>query len=76
MKTCNISERRQGITFDSISMSIFPMVEDEYTKYDPEPNADQFLTNSGATILHSEIEITDSQGRNRRIVRRRNDNGW
>ena len=52
------------------------MVEDEYTKYDPEPNADQFLTNSGATILHSEIEITDSQGRNRRIVRRRNDNGW
>jgi hypothetical protein len=47
--------------------------EDEYNKYDPEPNADQFLINSGATILHSEITITDSSGRNRTIVRRSDD---
>ena len=43
---------------------------DEYAKYDPEENADQFLINSGATILDSRIEITDSSGRNRIIVRR------
>lgn len=44
--------------------------EDEYSKYDPEPDADNFLINSGATIIDSRIEITDSSGRNRVIVRR------
>ena len=47
-------------------------MEDEYSKYDEmfDGQADQFLINSGATILRSEIEITDSQGRNRKLVRR------
>ena len=43
---------------------------DEYSKYDPEKTADQQIINSGATILHSEIEITDSSGFNRTLVRR------
>ena len=49
--------------------------EDEYAKYDQmfDGFADQQLINSGATIIKSEIEITDSQGRNRKLVRR-NDN--
>ena len=50
--------------------------EDEYAKYDQmfDGQADQFLINSGATIIKSEIEITDSQGRNRKLVRRSNNN--
>jgi hypothetical protein len=44
-------------------------LEDEYSKYYLEPDADQFLINSGATIIRSEIEITDSQGRLRKLVR-------
>ena len=49
--------------------------EDEYAKYDQmfDGQADQQLINSGATIIKSEIEITDSFGRNRKLVRR-NDN--
>ena len=47
-------------------------MEDEYTKYDSmwDGSADQQLINSGATILHSHIEISDSSGRNRIVVRR------
>ena len=45
-------------------------IEDEYKKYDPEPFADQYLINSGATIIDSRIELTDSSGRNRILVRR------
>ena len=30
---------------------------DEYSRYDPEPNTDQFLINSGATIISSTIEV-------------------
>lgn len=48
----------------------FPEEFDEYSKYDPEKMADQQIINSGATILHSEIEITDSSGFNRTLVRR------
>ena len=46
--------------------------EDEYEKYNQmwDGQADQLLINTGATIIRSEIEITDSQGRNRKIVRR------
>jgi hypothetical protein len=50
------------------------IVEDKYAKYDPEPNADQFLINSGATIIRSEITLTDSSGHNRTIVRRNDNN--
>ena len=42
---------------------------DEYTKYDPEPNADQFPINLGATIIDSRIEITDSEGSHRTLVK-------
>ena len=47
-------------------------IEDEYSKYNSDFDgfADEQLINSGATILHSEITITDSQGHNRTIVRR------
>jgi len=48
------------------------LFEDEYSKYDPETSADLFLINSGATIIDSRIEITDSSGRNRALVRRNN----
>jgi hypothetical protein len=48
--------KNKGIHDDDI-------VTDGYSKYDPEPNADQFLINSGATILRSEITLTDSSGR-------------
>ena len=46
--------------------------EDEYEKYDSmwDSFADQQIINSGATILYSHIEISDSPGRNRIIVRR------
>jgi hypothetical protein len=46
--------------------------EDEYEKYNSmwDGFADQQNINSGATILHSHIEISDSSGRNRIIVRR------
>ena len=43
---------------------------DEYSKSDPEPNADQFLINSSATNKDSRIELTDSAGHNRTTVRR------
>ena len=45
---------------------------DEYKKYNQqlEPDADQFLINSSATIIDSRIELTDSQGNNRIVVRR------
>ena len=44
---------------------------DEYAKYDAiiEPSADQYLINSGATIINSRIEITDLEGRHRTLVR-------
>jgi hypothetical protein len=46
--------------------------EDEYAKYDQmwDGQADEQIIASGATIIRSEIEITDSQGRNRKLVRR------
>ena len=46
------------------------IIEDEYSKYDPEESADEHLINSGATIIRSEIQLTDSSGRNRILVRR------
>ena len=45
--------------------------QDEYSKYDPEPDADQLLINSGATIIHSELEING-----RLIVRPNYDNEY
>ena len=48
----------------------FSPIEDEYSKYDPEANASQYLINSGATIIDSRIEITDSYGRHRTLVRK------
>ena len=46
--------------------------EDEYEKYSQmfDGQADQFLINSGATIISSTIEISDSSGHNRTLVRR------
>ena len=42
----------------------------EYAKYDPEPDADQFLINSGATIISSTIEV------NGRIIHRPKDDEY
>jgi hypothetical protein len=49
---------------------------DEYDRYEDvfDANADEFLVNQGANIIRSEITITDSQGRNKRLVRRQNEN--
>jgi hypothetical protein len=49
--------------------------EDEYEKYNEmwDGFADQQLINSGATIISSTIEISDSSGNNRIIVRRDSD---
>jgi hypothetical protein len=53
--------------------------QDEYSTYDEmwDANADELLINSGATIIRSEIQLTDSSGRNRVLVRRQdNDSQW
>lgn len=49
--------------------------EDLYEKYNSqvEPDADDFLINSGATIISSSITLTDSSGSNHTFVRRDND---
>lgn len=46
--------------------------EDEYEKYNQmwDGQADEQIINSGATILRSEITLTDSSGRNKTLVRR------
>jgi hypothetical protein len=51
---------------------------DEYDRYEDvfDANADEFLVNQGANIIRSEITITDSQGRNKRLVRRQNENNY
>ena len=51
---------------------------DEYDRYEDvfDANADEYLVNKGARIIRSEITITDSQGRNKRLVRRQDDNNY
>jgi hypothetical protein len=51
---------------------------DEYDRYEDvfDANSDEYLVNKGARIIRSEITITDSQGRNKRLVRRHNDNNY
>ena len=46
--------------------------EDEYEKYNQvwDGQADEHIINSGATIIRSEITLTDSSGNNKRLVRR------
>jgi len=48
-------------------------VEDEYEKHNPEPMADKILEATGATILHSEVTLTDSSGNKQTFVRRKDD---
>ena len=51
---------------------------DEYDRYEDifDANADEYLVNKDARIICSEIIITDGQGRNKRLVRRQNDNNY
>lgn len=51
---------------------------DEYDRYEDvfDANADEYLVNKGARMIRSEITITDSQGRNKRLVRRQDDNNY
>jgi RNase P subunit RPR2 len=44
--------------------------QDEYDKYNPEPNEEEQIKAMGATLIESKIEITDTQGNNRTIVKR------
>jgi DNA-directed RNA polymerase subunit RPC12/RpoP len=44
---------------------------DDYSKYDPEGDTDERMKAQGWHIIDSRIELTDSQGRNRTAVRRR-----
>lgn len=62
-----------NVTFECVTENkgLEPL-EDGYKKYDPEEYADEHLIQQGATIIRSEITITDSWGRNRTIVRRDN----
>ena len=45
---------------------------DEYDRYEDifDANANEYLVNHDASMIRSEIVITDSQGRNKRLVRR------
>lgn len=45
-------------------------VEDEYEKYDPEGDTDFRMEREGFHIISSEIQLTDSSGMNRTIVKR------
>ena len=47
----------------------------EYDKINDifDPNADQWIINQGATLIRSEITLTDSSGNNRVLVRRDNE---
>lgn len=45
-------------------------IEDEYEKYDPEGDTDLRMEREGFHIISSEIQLTDSSGMNRTIVRR------
>jgi hypothetical protein len=51
---------------------------DEYDRYEDvfDANSDEYLVNKGARIIRSEITITDSQGRNKRLVRRHDNNNY
>src|SRR4030095_15085615 len=46
-------------------------IYDEYDKYEDifDVNANEYLVNQGTSIIRSEITITDSQGRNKTLVR-------
>lgn len=57
---------------DTIPENSGLVIEDEYDKYNPEPFEDEFLKAQGATIIESRIELTDSNGMNRTIVKRNN----
>jgi hypothetical protein len=46
-------------------------VEDGYEKYNPDIAEDQKLLNQGATILHSEVTLTDASGNKQTFVRRK-----
>lgn len=48
------------------------IVEDEYEKYNPEPNEEEWFRAQGFHIIESRIELTDSSGMNRTIVKRSN----
>jgi len=50
------------------------IVEDEYEKYNPDPLEDEWIKAQGGTIIDSRIELTDSSGMNRTIVKRASDN--
>ena len=46
-------------------------IYDEYDRYEDifDANANEYLVNQGTSIIRSEITITDSQGRNKTLVR-------
>ena len=51
---------------------------DEYDRYEDifDTNAEEYLVNQDARMIRSEITITDGQGRNKRLVRRQDDNNY
>ena len=49
-----VNESKTGGVMPDYNSSSY---RDEYSRYDPEPNADQLLINSGATIISSTIEV-------------------
>ena len=45
-----------------------------FAKHDPEPNEETLIKSMGGTIIDQRIEIMDSSGMNRTIVRRQDNN--
>ncbi|MGI0043493.1 MAG: hypothetical protein ACRD47_07260 [Nitrososphaeraceae archaeon] len=67
----NLKDATQEVMIDFIQENKGMVIEeDEYKKYDPEPNEDERLRLSGAEIIRSKIILTDSEGRNRTIAKR------
>jgi hypothetical protein len=53
--------------------SSFRVDDDEYERLDPEGDMDEHMRREGWQITHSEIELTDKQGRNRKVVKGQED---
>jgi hypothetical protein len=46
------------------------LLQNEYDRYDLDPNEEEWIKGQGGTIIKSDIEITDSAGNNGFVVKR------
>lgn len=67
----NPRDANQEVMIDFLSEDKGIGIErDTYEKYDPEPGEDERMKMQGFHIISSEIQLTDSSGNNRTIVKR------